>query len=64
MAKKVVEVLEIHRLQIEVDADSDDEAREKANAALESGFLENGDAVNDSSIYMRTTDPSEWRVWE
>ena len=64
MAKKVVEVLEIHRLQVEVDADTDEEAREKANQAIESGFHENGDAVSDSAVYLRTTDPSEWRVWE
>ena len=56
--KYVVTVYEVHSLDIEVEADNPDQAREAANA-----ILEDGEAISDiDSSYDYTMEPEEWKV--
>ena len=59
MKRYQIDIPEVHYLTMELDANSEKEAREQANAAVSAGLLEGYNIE-----YSHTSDPSEWLVTE
>lgn len=56
--KYLVRVYEVHSIDIQVDAESLERAKEIAN-----DMIEIGDNINDSE-YSYTMEPEDWEVWK
>jgi len=61
--KYCVKILEVHETIVEIEAESEEDARFKAEACLSKGAMPNGESVPEGH-YGYTLDRSEWPVWE
>ncbi len=59
MKKYRVSIPEVHHVTLELEADSEDEAKQQANRAIEEGLLDAYDIE-----YSHTMDLDEWSVTE
>jgi hypothetical protein len=61
--KYTVKAYEVYSVDIDVEAEDVDDARQKAEDILSAGEYENGQVLSES-VYDFTMDSDDWTVWE